>query len=221
MGRSPYDIRLMTRVLLVEDEARIASFVSRALTAEGMTVDTAADGIRGLSLAQTRHYDLVILDLLLPGKDGFTVLSSIMEQNPSQRVLVLSALGDVDAKVRCFEGGAADYLPKPFSLAELVARIRARLREPAVDQQLNRVLNLGAVRLDLVRRIANSGASWLPCPSVNSCCYRRSCVRKATCARECNCSKMYGATRLTQAATSWMSMSAGSGANSDPKPSRR
>lgn len=157
MGRSPYDIGLMTRVLLVEDETRIASFVSRALTAEGMTVDTAADGIRGLSLAQTRRYDLVILDLLLPGKDGFTVLSSIMEQNPSQRVLVLSALGDVDAKVRCFEGGAADYLPKPFSLAELVARIRARLREPVVDQQLDRVLNLGAVRLDLVRRIANSG----------------------------------------------------------------
>ena len=163
----------------------------------------------------------MILDLLLPGKDGFTVLSSIMEQNPSQRVLVLSALGDVDAKVRCFEGGAADYLPKPFSLAESAALIRARLREPVVDQPLHRALNLGAVRLYLVRRIANSGGKPAALSEREFLLLQALMRAEGDVCTRCNCSKMYGATRLTQAATSWMSTSAGSGANSDPKPSRR
>lgn len=143
----------MARVLVVEDEPRIASFVSRALTAEGMTVDTAADGIRGLALAQTGRYQLVILDLLLPGTDGYSVLGGIMNHDPRQRVLVLSAVGDVDSKVRCFEGGAADYLPKPFSLPELIARVRARLREPE-STQLDKELTAGPIRLDLLGRIA-------------------------------------------------------------------
>ena len=146
----------MARVLLVDDEPRIVSFVSRALSAEGFQVDSALDGIRGLELARTGRYELVVLDLLLPGQDGVSVLQDLMESRPDQPVLVLSALSDVNSKVRCLQLGASDYLPKPFSLAELLARVRARLRQPASGPD-DRFLNVGGVRLDLVRRVADAG----------------------------------------------------------------
>jgi DNA-binding response OmpR family regulator len=146
----------MARVLVVDDEPRITSFVSRALSAEGFQVDAAADGRRGLELARTGRYSLVVLDLLLPGMDGVSVLRDLMQSRPEQRVLVLSALSDVNSKVECLELGASDYLPKPFSLAELIARIRARLRQPASGPG-ERYLRLGGVTLDLVRRSAEAG----------------------------------------------------------------
>lgn len=146
----------MARVLLVDDERRIVSFVSRALSAEGFEVDSALDGIRGLELARTGRYELVVLDLLLPGQDGVSVLRNLMESRPDQRVLVLSALSDVNSKVRCLQLGASDYLPKPFSLAELLARVRARLRQPASGPD-ERFLDVGSVRLDLMRRTADAG----------------------------------------------------------------
>lgn len=147
----------MARVLVVDDEPRIADFVSRALTAEGFRVDAAPDGVRGLELARSGRYELVVLDLLLPGRDGVSVLRELMEARPEQRVLVLSALSDVRSKVECLELGASDYLPKPFALAELVARIRARLRQPASGPD-ERFLRRGGVTLDLVRRVADAGA---------------------------------------------------------------
>jgi two-component system, OmpR family, response regulator len=146
----------VARVLVVDDEPRIASFVSRALSAEGFDVDSAADGIEGFSLASTGRYELVILDLLLPGLDGVAVLEELIQARPEQRVLVLSALSDVDNRVRCLELGASDYLPKPFAVAELVARVRARLRQPASGPD-ERVLRVGRVSLDLVRRTADVG----------------------------------------------------------------
>ena len=146
----------MARVLVIDDEPRIANFVSRALSAEGFRVDAASDGIRGLELARTGRYELVVLDLLLPGRDGVSVLRDLMEARPEQRVLILSALSDVGSKVECLELGASDYLPKPFALAELVARIRARLRQPAAGPD-ERVLRRGGVTLDLVRRVADAG----------------------------------------------------------------
>lgn len=146
----------MARVLVVDDEPRISSFVSRALSAEGFDVDSAADGIEGFSLASTGRYELVILDLLLPGLDGVAVLEELIQARPEQRVLVLSALSDVDNRVRCLELGASDYLPKPFAVAELVARVRARLRQPASGPD-ERVLRVGRVSLDLVRRTADVG----------------------------------------------------------------
>jgi DNA-binding response OmpR family regulator len=97
-----------------------------------------------------------VLDLLLPRRDGISVLEDLMESRPEQRVLVLSALSDVDSKVRCLQLGASDYLPKPFSLAELLARVRARLRQPASGPD-DRFMNVGGVRLDLVRRVADAG----------------------------------------------------------------
>jgi two-component system OmpR family response regulator len=146
----------MPRVLVVDDEPRIVTFITRALAAEGLAVDSAHDGRRGLELARTRPYELVVLDLLLPGLDGVSLLQGIMESRPEQRVLVLSALSDVESKVRCLELGASDYLPKPFALAEFLARVRARLRQPAAPTA-PRVLVAGRLSLDLVRRVAENG----------------------------------------------------------------
>jgi DNA-binding response OmpR family regulator len=146
----------MTRVLVVDDEPRIVSFVARALTAEGFRVDGAQDGLRGLDLARTGRYELVILDLLLPGLDGVTVLRRLIDERPQQRVLVLSALSDVKEKVRCLELGASDYLSKPFALAELVARVRARLRQAGSGPE-ERHITVGDVTLDRLRRVADSG----------------------------------------------------------------
>jgi DNA-binding response OmpR family regulator len=146
----------MTRVLVIDDEPRITSFVSRALSADGFDVETAFDGARGYALAATGRYELVILDLLLPGVDGVAVLEDLIQKRPNQRVLVLSALSDVEDKVRCLELGASDYLPKPFAVAELIARVRARLREPASGPD-ERVLRAGPISLDLVRRAVHVG----------------------------------------------------------------
>jgi two-component system OmpR family response regulator len=146
----------MPRLLVVDDEPRIVSFVSRALSAEGFRVDSAQDGARALQLARSGRYELVVLDLLLPGLDGLSVLRGILESRPEQRVLVLSALSDVESKVRCLELGATDFVSKPFALAELLARVRARLRHSAGPPD-GRFLHAGRVRLDLLRRVADAG----------------------------------------------------------------
>jgi DNA-binding response OmpR family regulator len=157
-GQGPYDLGAMSRVLVVDDEPRIVSFVSRALSAEGFTVDGTSDAIRGLDMARRGEYDLVILDLLMPQLDGVSILRGILETFPDQRVLILSALADVESKVRCLELGAADYLPKPFALAELLARVRARVRQPAVrSDQRTRSLVTGQLTLFLDRRVADLG----------------------------------------------------------------
>src|SRR6185295_16085755 len=146
----------MTRRVLFRSEPRIVSFVARALADEGFRVDGAQDGLRGLDLARTGRYELVVLDLLLPGLDGVTVLRRLIDERPQQRVLVLSALSDVKEKVRCLELGASDYLSKPFALAELVARVRARLRQAGSGPE-ERHLTVGEVTLDRLRRIADAG----------------------------------------------------------------
>ena len=143
----------MSCILVVEDEARIATFVSRALSACGFEVGCAANGRTALEMLDRETYDLVLLDLLLPGMDGFSFLEQAIAKHPTQEVLVLSALSDVESKVRCFELGAVDYVTKPFVLAELVARIRTRLRHSR-DLAGTRYLDAGGVKLDLQRRSA-------------------------------------------------------------------
>jgi len=154
----------MPRVLVIDDEPKIADFVSRALSANGLNVDAATEGARGLELARTGQYDLVILDLMMPGVNGMGVLRGTIEARPGQRVLVLSALGDVDSKVRCLELGAADYLTKPFALAELVARVWARLRQPGAEAA-DGLLRAGGLTLDPNRRTADSGEGPVPLSS--------------------------------------------------------
>ncbi|HEY3188908.1 MAG TPA: response regulator transcription factor [Solirubrobacteraceae bacterium] len=151
----------MPRVLVIDDEPKIADFVSRALSANGLAVDSATDGARGLEMARSGRYDLVVLDLLMPGVNGMGVLRGTMEARPHQRVLVLSALSDVDSKVHCLELGAADYLSKPFALAELVARVWARLRQPGAEAS-DGLLRAGGLTLDPHRRTADAGEGPMP-----------------------------------------------------------
>jgi DNA-binding response OmpR family regulator len=120
--------RVAGRILVVDDEVRILNLVARALRAEGFAADVAADAAKAMTLATASSYDLVILDLLMPGTGGIDLLQELIARRPQQRVLVLSALGDVDSKVTALNLGADDYLTKPFSLDELLARVRARLR---------------------------------------------------------------------------------------------
>jgi DNA-binding response OmpR family regulator len=137
---------------LIEDDERIAGLIARALRAEGYQVDHAATGPDGLEAATSTRFDLVILDLLLPGMDGTIVLRRLMEQDPSQRVLVLSAVPEVATRVACLEAGAADFLGKPFALDELTARVRARIRAAAPGPAASELI-VGPVRLDLKQRM--------------------------------------------------------------------
>ncbi len=150
------DITSGGRVLLIDDEHRILNFVRRGLQAEGLSVDAARGGEEGLALALSRSYDLVILDLVMPVLDGQTVLERILNHKPAQSVLVLSALNDTASKVSSLERGAEDYISKPFSLEELLARVRARLRSASRLEPTR--LEAGSLSLDMIRREADAGS---------------------------------------------------------------
>jgi two-component system, OmpR family, response regulator len=145
------------RILIVEDEARIRDFVARALGAEGFAVDVVGDGEQGAIRARSNHYDLVILDLLLPGRNGLEVLSELHRDLPDLPVLVLSARGDLQTKLRGFQLGAVDYVAKPFSLDELLARVRVQLRRARFAEEGSE-LRVGRLILDLAGRQARVGA---------------------------------------------------------------
>jgi DNA-binding response OmpR family regulator len=144
------------RILVVEDEARILAFLTRGLEAEGYTVVAADNGRDGLALAASGEWDLVVLDLLLPGLSGLQVLRDLHRARPRLPVLILSARSDLQTKLRGFELGATDYVAKPFALDELLARVRVQLRvaHPVEDEHL---LQAGRVALDLARRQARIG----------------------------------------------------------------
>ena len=158
--RSEAEAAPVGRILVIDDEQRILNFVHRGLEAEGMVVDSAREGEEGLRLALTNMYDLVVLDLVMPSLDGQAVLRRILERKPSQPVLILSALNDTTSKVSCLELGAEDYISKPFSLEELLARVRARLRTAARSSPTR--LQTGSLSLDLIRRHADAGAGPIP-----------------------------------------------------------
>jgi DNA-binding response OmpR family regulator len=141
------------RVLVIEDDDRIGRLVTRALNGGGLLTERVATGTAGLDAALAREFDLVVLDLMLPGMGGREVLDQLLAQRPGQRVLVLSAVPEISTRVAVLEAGAADFLGKPFAVAELVARVRARLRS-AVPGDAARWLHVGPVRLDLHRRRA-------------------------------------------------------------------
>jgi DNA-binding response OmpR family regulator len=148
----------MRRILVIDDEKKLVNVLARVLSAKGYRVDSAHDGTRGLELFRSGQYELVVLDLLLPDIDGTSVLAEAMSEQPDQRVLVLSSLSDVESKVRCLELGASDYLTKPFSLAELLARVRAQMRQPAESSNGHGLLRAGSLTLEVLRRVADGGA---------------------------------------------------------------
>jgi len=123
------------------------------LERDGHSVAVAATGAEAIRLAAEEDFALVVLDLILPGTSGLDVLRTLLADRPGQRVLMLSAIGDVATKVQCFTDGAVDYLAKPFAMAELVARVRVRASEPPATS-FRRWLSVGSVVLDLQRRTA-------------------------------------------------------------------
>jgi two-component system, OmpR family, response regulator len=144
------------RVLAVDDEARLRDVLVRILGNEGIRADSAPDAKQALAMFRATNYDLVILDLLMPGIDGFSLLSEIMSVKPDQGVLVLSCLSDLDSKTTALGLGADDYLAKPFHVQELVARVQARLR--SIARQGPAVLRHGRIALDVLRRQVDIGA---------------------------------------------------------------
>jgi DNA-binding response OmpR family regulator len=145
----------MIRILVIEDESRIMSFLSRAFEAEGFDVDGADNGSDGFERALRGPYDLVILDLLLPRLDGLRVLRELHRRRPELPVVIVSARSDLPTKLRGFEFGANDYLTKPFAVDELLARVRAQLRARGNGQ--GTLLHVGDLVLDLARRQARIG----------------------------------------------------------------
>jgi DNA-binding response OmpR family regulator len=144
------------RILVIEDEPRILGFLVRGLEAEGFAVDAARNGTEGLKRARRNAYDLVLLDLLLPGLDGLSVLHALNRTRPELPVVIVSARTDLPTKLRGFGLGAADYLSKPFSFDELVARVRVHLRRRH-DGDGEHVLRAGTLVLDLASREARFG----------------------------------------------------------------
>ena len=144
------------RILVIEDEPRILAFLARGLEAEGFAVDGAGNGRNGLERALAECYDLVVLDLLLPGLDGLGVLRELQRQHPDLPVVIVSARSDLQTKLRGFGLGACDYVSKPFSFDELLARVRAQLRHGWRDGD-GSVVRAGTLSLDLARRQARLG----------------------------------------------------------------
>lgn len=134
------------RVLLIEDEARIASFIRKGLQEERYIVDVAEDGNAALDFAESASYDLIILDVMLPGRDGFSVCKEIRRRGMKTPVLMLTARDAVEDRVSGLDAGADDYLVKPFAFKELMARLRALARRPAETQSLQ--LAVGDLTLD-------------------------------------------------------------------------
>ena len=145
----------MSRILIVEDETRLASFLEKGLRANGYSTKVAADGESARRLADDREFDLAILDLGLPDIDGLTVLRELRDRGIRLPVIILTARDDIGDKVEGLDAGGDDYVTKPFGLEELLARIRVRLRGDTAREPT--VLEVGGVALDLRTRRATVG----------------------------------------------------------------
>jgi DNA-binding response OmpR family regulator len=143
------------RVLVVEDEKKTASFISKALQAENFSVEVLRDGSEAVKLASSTAFDAIVLDIMLPGRDGLSVLRLLREQKNRTPVLLLSARGQVDERVEGLNAGADDYLPKPFALAELIARIRSLGRRGGESNPV--VLRIADLTLNTIERQAERG----------------------------------------------------------------
>lgn len=140
------------KILIIEDESKTATFVKKAFAEEGFVVDVATDGIEGLHLALTEDYEVIILDVMLPKRDGWSVLQEIRKHRQNQPVILLTALDAVSHRVKGLNSGADDYLVKPFAFSELLARVRNTLRRAPARQ--SELLRLADLEIDLLRHKA-------------------------------------------------------------------
>jgi DNA-binding response OmpR family regulator len=157
-GVSSADFESDARVLVIEDEAGIVDFLQRGLCAEGFHVEAELDGIDGERRALHDSFDVVVLDLMLPRRSGLEILASLRKAKPRLPIIVLSARGEIEDRILGLESGAVDYLVKPFSIAELIARLRAQLR--AAGQASSSVLRAVDIEVNLLtRRVTRQGHS--------------------------------------------------------------
>lgn len=140
------------RILVVEDERKVASFIKHGLEEERYIVETASDGITGLEMSMNNQFDAILLDVMLPGKDGFTILKELRDVGVSTPILMLTARGTTEDRVHGLDLGADDYLPKPFSFEELAARLRSILRRSTPEKSTK--LRCGDLMLDTVSHLA-------------------------------------------------------------------
>lgn len=138
-------------ILIIEDDREMAAYLTKGLKEHGYTVDHAAEGREGLFLAATGDFDLLIIDRMLPNTDGITIVKLLREQGVSSRILLLSALGQVDDRVTGLKAGADDYLAKPYAFSELLARIEALLRREGPEEEQTH-LHVGDLEMDLIGR---------------------------------------------------------------------
>ncbi|HEY3914559.1 MAG TPA: response regulator transcription factor [Verrucomicrobiae bacterium] len=146
------------RILVVEDERKTATFIRKALQDAGFAADLCHNGNDALTAAQSTPFDAIVLDIMLPGRDGLNVLRQLRESKNMTPVLLLSARGELDERVQGLDAGADDYLPKPFALVELTARVRALARR-SVGQSKSPILRVGDLTLDTITRQARRGSA--------------------------------------------------------------
>ena len=139
------------RVLIVEDDRQAADYLAKGLREQGYVVDQSADGKAGLHLAMTENYDILIVDRMLPGLDGLSLIQALRAAGKQTPVLVLSALGEVDDRVKGLQAGGDDYLTKPYAFSELVARLEALLRRSS-ETRMDTRLQVGDLEMDLLAR---------------------------------------------------------------------
>jgi DNA-binding response OmpR family regulator len=151
----------MARLLIIEDEERIRRLLRRALEANEHQVEEAATGAEGLGLAMAHAYDLILLDLMLPGLSGLDLLGHLAKSRPEQPVMVLSAVPDVQTRIRVLEMGAADFLLKPFAVGEMLARVAVRLRSSPSPIDAGS-LQAAGLRLNLGRQSLHCGDRQIP-----------------------------------------------------------
>lgn len=156
----------MNRILIAEDEPRIAAFIEKGLRSHGFTTSVAVDAKSATDMANGSTFDLLILDLGLPGKDGLEILEELRGQGENLPVIILTARDDIQDKVAGFEAGADDYMTKPFRFEELLARVKARLRNNSSNQSTeNTVIKFGNITLDLRARKVKVGEETIELPA--------------------------------------------------------
>ncbi len=152
------------RILVVEDDKKIASFISKGLKEAGFAVDVANDGVDGLHLGETEPYDAAVVDIMLPGLDGISLIERLRTKRITTPVIILSAKRSVDDRVKGLQSGGDDYMTKPFSFSELLARIHALIRRSTRESEPS-TLRAGSLTIDLLARAVKRGDEDISLPS--------------------------------------------------------